>query len=69
MSTIPTKVLTNAHIVTGCLRGLSEGLKYWRPDEVTQDMIDRLQTSLDDLRVKSGDIADYLFEQVQEGEK
>jgi hypothetical protein len=67
--TIPTKVLTNAHIVSGCLRGLSEGIKYWMPNEVTQDMIDRLQASLDDLRVKSGDVADYLSSKVQEGEK
>lgn len=63
---IPTKVLTDAHVVCGTLRGLSEGIKYWKPGEVTQDAIDRLHKQLSELQSKSSDVAGYISSQIKE---
>ena len=56
------KPITEAHIVSGTLQGLSEGIKFWEEGEVTEDMICRLQGTLADLSEKAARVAEYLVE-------
>lgn len=67
MSKPDFKILADAHIVCGALRGTSEAISFWKPDEVTQGMIDRAQAFLADLHAKSERVANFISE-LAEGE-
>jgi hypothetical protein len=55
------QTLTNASIVTGTLRGLSEAIAYWNKDEITDDMLTRLQAALADLHEKAKLVSDAVL--------
>lgn len=67
--TVPerTKVqlLSTASIVTGSLCGLAEGVGYWKPDEITPEMLARLQGLLTDLHLKAKQVSDAILDEME----
>jgi hypothetical protein len=61
LSGVKLSTLTNASIVTGTLRGLSEGIGYWKAGEITDDMLARLQSALADLHEKARAVSDAVL--------
>jgi hypothetical protein len=61
------KILADAHIVSGCLRGLSEGVAFWMPEDITEELVARHAALLADLHAKSERVADYLSNKAQVG--
>lgn len=67
MSKPDFKILADAHGLTGFLKGLSEGVEHWRPDDISQGMLDGLQFALARAHAKSERVANFISE-LAEGE-
>ena len=59
------QIMYTASTITGSLRGLSEGIGYWKAGEVTDEQLARLQAMLADLHGKAKTVSDALLAELE----